>query len=327
MWSWFGAGKTHTLKHIEYLCKKEFTSIIPLYIEFPKSSKNFLDIYRSFITVLDPSIIENAYYEVYTTSKDILLKELFNDFYDLSNALQFLYQGKPQEREIAIRWLRTEYKEKQVLKNIGVVKPIQTVEDAIKVILWIIRLINLGAPTPVGTQRVLLMIDEFQRIQDLRKSVIDEINSCLHSLFNRCPNGLSIIISFSGYPGKKLPEWVSPEIRDRLNRKHLLLPPLSMEEALTFIKDVLNHFRDPSTDMANEYFPFTHESASFIIKMIDDQAKTQKVHDQPKPRTIMSTFHMVLQEADPLIESNQVKIIDSVFISRLLEGITLLEKD
>jgi len=48
MWAWFGAGKTHTLRHLEYLCKTQFTNIVPIYIEFPKSTKNFLDIYRAF---------------------------------------------------------------------------------------------------------------------------------------------------------------------------------------------------------------------------------------------------------------------------------------
>jgi hypothetical protein len=328
MWAWFGAGKTHTLKHIEYLCKNDFTSIIPIYVEFPKSSKNFLDVYRLFITAINHEVVENAYYEVFTSStKDKILKELNTDFYDLSNALKFLYQGRPQEQEIAIRWLRTDYKEKQILKNIGVVKPIQTAEDAMKVISWIVRLINMGNLASGKIQRVFWMIDEFQRIKDLRKPVIDEINSCLHSVFNRCPNGLSIIISFSGYPDKKLPEWLSPEIKDRLDRRHLLLPPLSKDEALTFIKDVLKHFRNPLSDIFDEYFPFNYESIYTIIKIIEDKAKKQKRHDEPKPRTIMRSFHMVLQEADLLIESGELKKIDSEFASHALEGISLTEED
>ena len=327
MWAWFGAGKTHTLKHIEYLCKNDFTSIIPIYVEFPKSSKNFLDIYKGFITQIDYEVVENAYYEVFTSpTKDKILKELNNDFYDLSNALKFLYQGRPQEREIAIRWLRTDYKEKQILKNIGVVKPIQTAEDAMKVIAWIVRLLSIGNSFSNDTQRVFWMIDEFQRIKDLRKTIIDEINSCLHSIFNRCPNGLSMTISFSGYPEKKLPEWLSPEIKDRLDRRHLLLPPLSKDEASTFIKDVLKHFRDSLSDISDEFFPFTYESINTIIKVIEDKAKKQKRHDEPKPRTIMRSFHMVLQEADSLIEGGQLKKIDGEFASRTLEGISLIEE-
>ncbi len=49
---------------------------------------------------------------------------------------------------------------------------------------------------------------------------------------DKCPNGLSLVISFSGYPeGNRLPEWLSPEIKDRLDKKTLLLPPLSEGEA------------------------------------------------------------------------------------------------
>ena len=183
MWAWFGAGKTHTLKHIEYLCKAEFTGVIPIYMEFPKGIKSFLELYKSFVTALDKETIEMAYYEAFTNpQKEEVPKRLKRDFPDLSSALTFLYQGKPQEQDIAIRWLRTELKEKQILKNIGILKPIQTAEDCTKVIEWLVRLINIGGTSSVTIQRVLWMIDEYQRIENLRRPVIDEINGCLHSI-------------------------------------------------------------------------------------------------------------------------------------------------
>ncbi|MCK4239855.1 MAG: hypothetical protein KAX33_12065, partial [Candidatus Lokiarchaeota archaeon] len=93
MWAWFGAGKTHTLRHIEYLCKTE-KHIIPIYIEFPKTTKNFLDIYRNFISGIDIEMVNNAYLEVFTSQeKEKIQKELDFDFPDLSNALKLLYQG------------------------------------------------------------------------------------------------------------------------------------------------------------------------------------------------------------------------------------------
>lgn len=30
MWAWSGAGKTHTLRHMEYLCRNEFTNFVPI---------------------------------------------------------------------------------------------------------------------------------------------------------------------------------------------------------------------------------------------------------------------------------------------------------
>ncbi len=91
MWAWFGAGKTHTLQHIKYLCEKDFTSIIPIYIEFPRSCKNFTDIYRLFIDNIDLEVISNAYLEVFTSdAKERVSKELNRSFPDLSNALKYL---------------------------------------------------------------------------------------------------------------------------------------------------------------------------------------------------------------------------------------------
>jgi len=327
MWAWFGAGKTHTLKHIEYLCKKEFTEVIPIYMEFPKGIKSFLDLYKSFVTVLDKETIEIAYYETFTNpKKEEISKRLKHDFPDLSSALMFLYQGNLQEQDIALRWLRAECKEKQSLKNIGILKPIQTAEDSTKVIEWLIRLINFGGSSSGTIQRVLWMIDEYQRIKDLRRPVIDEINSCLHSIFNRCPNGLSIIISFSGYPEKRLPEWLSPEIRDRIDKRHLLLPPLSKDEILTFVKDLLKHFRNPGSNV-DEYFPFDQEAVHVILKKIEDEAKKKKRQDEPKPRTIMQCFNMVLQEAEPLIEKGEIKVVTAEFANKVLERISLIEEE
>ncbi len=206
-------------------------------------------------------------------------------------------------------------------------KPIQTSEETVKVIEWIVRLINSSSLSSDNPIRVLWMIDEFQRIKDFRPSVINEINSCLHSIFNRCPNGLSIIISFSGYPEKKLPEWLSMEIKDRLDKKPLLLPPLTHEECLIFIKDLLNHYRIPETNPSDEYFPFTFKAIETIIKVIEENAKKCKRNDEPKPRTLMRAFDLVLREAEHLIEKGDLKIIDENFAIKVLNGISLIEEE
>lgn len=328
MWAWFGAGKTHTLRHIEYLCKTE-KHIIPIYIEFPKTTKNFLDIYRNFISGIDIEMVNNAYLEVFTSQeKEKIQKELDFDFPDLSNALKLLYQGSSDQKEIVIRWLRTEYREKQILRKIGVVKPIQLAGDAVKVISWLVRLVNSGGALSGEIKRLLWMIDEYQRIEKLRKPVIEEINGCLHSIFNKCPNGLSIIVSFAGYPEeRRLPLWLSPEIKDRIGiEKPLLLPPLSREEAFKFVEGILMHFRNPSSIASDEYFPFNKEAIQKVIEIIEDRAKKSKRKDEPKPRTIMHFFNTVLQEADPLIEDDKMKAIDREFVSVVLKDINLPEE-
>lgn len=322
MWAWFGAGKTHTLFHIKYLCRTEFKNLIPVYIEFPKSAKNFLDIYRAFISKLDMDVIDDIYSIIYGEK---IQKEFQYEFPDLSNALTLRIGGTEEQRDIVNRWLRAECKGLRSLRIASISRPIQTGEDCIKIIYWILRLISLSkADNPL---RIIWMIDEFQRIEDCRTPAQEGINSCLHSTFNRCPNHLSIIISFSGYPeSKKLPSWLSPEIRDRVDIKPLLLPPLSKDDAFRFIQEVLQHFRHPETRLSNIYFPFEETAVRRILDLIEEKAKKSKRKDQPKPRTIMEFFNKVLEEAEPRIENNEMKIIDVDFVDEVLKDISLLRE-
>ncbi len=320
MWAWFGAGKTHTLHHIEYLCKNEFKNLIPIYIEFPKSVKNFLDLYKAFISKVNMDIVDDVFSKIYG---DEVQKELYFDSPDLSSAFTLHIGGTDEQQDVVIRWLRAECRELRTLRTASISKPIQTAEDCIKVISWIIRLISLNNP---NTQiRTIWMIDEFQRIEKCRVPAREEISSSLHSIFNRCPASLSIIISFSGFPEeKKLPSWLSPEIKDRIGiEKPLLLPPLSIEESYKFVQDVLTYFRNPETISPNPLFPFNEESVRNVINLIEEKAKKSKRKDQPKPRTIMQFFNKVLEEADPKIETGELKIIDTRFVSEVLKNVML----
>lgn len=329
LWAWFGAGKTHTLRHMEYLCRTEFTNIVPVYIEFPKSVRNFLDVYRAFIGRIDMGAVSSAYLEVFTNPEaDEFRKELRFDFPDLFNALMLLYQGSQEQQDIVIRWLRTEYHQKRILKDVGVVRPIKSAGDAVEVMSWLIRLINWAGTLSGETRSVLWMIDEYQRIEQVRRPAIDEINGCLHSVFNKCPNGLSIIISFSGYPEeRRLPSWLSPEIKDRIGvEKPLLLPPLLTEECVEFVKDVLLHFRNPVSAVPEKHYPFTTEAIGRAVEIIEGKAKKSRRIDQPKPRTIMQFFNLILQRAELLIEGGEMEVIDEEFASMVLEDVHLPEE-
>ena len=323
MWAWFGAGKTHTLKYIDYLCRTKFTGILPIYMEFPRAVKNFIDLYKIFIIRPVINLIDDIYSKIYGES---LQEELQLDFPDLSNALKLHVAGTDEQQDIAIRWLRAECRSLKTLANIGVSKPILAAEEALKVTSWIFRLIFEGSRYLINTKnRILWMIDEFQRINDCRTSTKNEINSCLLSIFNRCPNSLSIIISFSGYPEEKsLPSWLSPEIKDRIGiDPPLLLPRLSDEEAYKFVKDVLGHFRDLASKVSIPFFPFSEESVHRVLSLIKEKAKESNRDDQPKPRTIMQFFDRVLKSAHPKLEKDEIKLIDVDFIDLVLKDVIL----
>lgn len=327
MWAWYGSGKTHTLRHIEHLCTSQFPQFIPIYVEFPKEAKHFLDLYSGFIGRIKMAVLNKAYEDVFTSQrKQQVETELRFDFPDLANGLMYLYAGNRQEQDLAVRWLRGECREVRLLKTIGISRPIQTAEDGLKVLAWLVRILNLaGNITGSGPARVIWMIDEFQRIADCREPLRIELNSCLHSAFNRCPNSLTVILSFTGSPKQKgLPDWLAPEVRDRVGiEKVFLLPPLTKDDGVQFIADVLSHFRANEGSPVNRTFPFGNDTAEYIIEQIQVLAKRARNEGEPKPRTIMHFFNRVLEEAEPLMEQRKLEFINKEFADRVLKGIVI----
>lgn len=119
-------------------------------------------------------------------------------------------------------------------------------------------------------------------------------------------------MSFSGNPQKSLPAWFSRELRDRIGRTKLfVLPPMRSDEAMSFVKDVLQQFRPASFADETPYFPFTEEAVQTILTEI---TKTSEL----RPRAIMHAMSAVLEEADGSIERGQITRVDRVFALHVL---------
>jgi hypothetical protein len=318
MWAWFGAGKTHTLRHLEYLSRERYKCFMPIYTDLPRVTKGFFDLYRLTISHVDIEAVKTAFLEIYT-HKDggSFLKKLHFEFPDLSLALKKLLGAPEYEQDICIRWLRGESLERRTLKTVGINKALSFTEEAVNVLAWFIQILNQAA-TLSGENgvRVIWMLDEYQRIKDCRPAVRTEINNAMHAVLSRSPGFLSIIISFSGHPQeKKWPEWLSPEIRDRIGvvSNALLLPPLGRDEAVKFVRDVLRFFRPSQPDHIDPFFPFTERSANEVLKLMS----LKKV--EIKPRSIMQFFTAVLEEADKKIESGEMRDITEKFVVDVLK--------
>jgi hypothetical protein len=314
MWAWYGAGKTHTLKYLAHRCRKEKATFVPIYNEFPREARSFLDLYRSFVEKIDIELIQDFYLEVFTSPrKDEAQKVLHRDYPDLSNAMKSLCTDREDKATLAMYWLRAQNVPIKDLKQINISSRIDKAEKALKVIAWLIQLFNWAQSAEQNIPaRIIWMIDEFQRITSCRVPVQEEVDGCLLSVFNRCPRSFSLFLSFSGNPAKTVPSWLSKEIADRIGiEKVLLLPPLTSSEAVKFISDVLNHYRDSANSPPISTFPFDNEAIENIISLL--QKKTEI-----KPRTIMQACNAVLEEADMLIESGNLKVINKEFVYSVL---------
>jgi hypothetical protein len=301
LWSWFGAGKTHSLYYMANQATANSAPnqpilLLPVYTEFPKGARGFSDLYRSFFSELPSELLVDAFLELQTSpAAEDLAKSLPSAYEELSNALRVMAMGDQIERSLASRWLRGEPITAAETKRVGLPQRVRSSEQATRLLSAAIRLLGAAARSGgAAGQRVIWMIDEFQRITLSGKQAAIDINTGLHSLFNATPTHLSLVISFSGSPSSTaLPNWFTPELRDRIGTTRvMILPPLQPDEALAFVKEVLQRYRIPGTHAAEPFFPFTEASCRAILR---DLAKRAEV----KPRSIMQVFNAVLEAAEP----------------------------
>lgn len=328
-WSWYGAGKTHTLYYIANRARQTSTTpfvtkLHAVYCEFPKAARSFLDVYRSLMVGLDTDVLIESLLEVYTSNDaERFERELFLASPDLGNALKVLVTGEPQDQVIALRWLRAEPLPVSEFRKVGISQKVSSAEEATRIFAALVKVLNAGAKCQNRHgARVIWLLDEFQRIDRTGRSTMDEINTGLHSLFNSCPAGFSLVLSFSGQPNPNgLPSWFSQELRDRIGRtKVMVLPPLVPDEALDFVKDVLAHARDHAAKPRSEYFPFTKKTCQAIIAEIAKQ-------EELKPRAIMHAFNAVLEEADRRIEGGEMTAIPVEFAKEVLSEFLVLREE
>lgn len=322
LWAWYGAGKTHTLRHIAHLCNTRYPSLVPVYNEFPRGTRSFLNLYAAFVSGLDLELVQNAYEDVFMSpQKEEAQRRLEQEFPDLSNALAMILMGNQREMTTANFWLRGEKVPLRDLRDIGISSRIETAEQALRVIAWLLRLFNWASTQDSTVSRILWMIDEFQRIEQCRRPTRQEINGCLSALINLCPRSFSLFLSFSGPPSKKMPSWMSKGLADRIGMERvMLLPPLISDEAHTFICDVLKHFRDTSSSSVPRTFPFTDEAVEAVVDIVRSRSEL-------KPRSILQTCNAVLEEADLKIEDGTMSVIDAQFVQNVLKDRVFLETE
>ena len=318
IWSWFGAGKTHTLHYIAHkadqLNRQGSSLLTTVYSEFPRNPSSFVEVYKAFARQLNRESLTDAYQEIITSpDASHLQQDLLQTSSDLTAALRVLVFGENSDQELAMRWLCAEALPVAECRKLGISRRITTSEDSTHILVGIIRAYALSARSQrKSNSRLIWLLDELQRINQLPPRVRHEINTGLHSTFNACPNSFTMILSFTDQPLQSLPDWFSPELKDRIGRtKVLILPPMDTNDALKFIRDVLEHSRIEGIEERNPYFPFTEATCKTIINDI-------KERDDLKPRSIMQTFNVVLQQADFEIESGRMSTISPAFSQNVL---------
>lgn len=310
MWAWFGAGKSHTLRHICHLCRMNYPELLPVYTEFPRAPYSFIDLYTLLVQALDWDTLRKLCIEALRrVGRQQLNRQVSGGFREFTKAVEILGMGNEEHQEIATAWLQAERVHLATLKSLGIARRIETPDDAVRAASSLVRLVALSQPY----SRLVWIIDEFQRIATCKSRLRAEINTCLHSMFNNCPNSLSLFLSFSVRMQEHMFALLSQELIDRIGiERRITMPPLSREEARVFVEELFHELRTPDRALPSQLFPFEDECVDFVIRQAERKGDLT-------PRSIMDYFNAVLDEADPLIEKGEIAVITCEFARQVFK--------
>lgn len=290
LWANFGMGKTHTLYHIRYRCQSIKTTplLIPVYAVMPKRSTGFLELYREIVQGLPYDFLHQQIQKIGSATRgSVVHAPMFSRSPGVVKALLAINSEDIEMNTTAKRWLAAQKGlSKSDLNLLGISYQIKTPEDGINALSALTSLACYDQD-PSKQNQLVVMVDEYQQVGELKPKILAENHSSLHAYFNQHPTGLQIILSFSVGKKENVDFLLSAELKSRAEPQSLNLDVLTEEDACEFIRDLFAQFRFVKDD--RWAFPFHPDAVSGIIQKIKGKKALT-------PRRLMLYFNHILKE-------------------------------
>jgi hypothetical protein len=259
IWASLGAGKTHTLLHFSYLLQKESGgSAVPAFIEMPEQVRNFVDIYKRIAAELPLDQLA-----------DLLIGSPRGKLpLNLERAGNVLKHGTAKEKDTVRAWL---YAEKPHLSELracsNISERIEGDLTATEILQGIVKAFDYGK------SRLILLIDEFQRIGVVKPATTrDRILSALRTVFSRSPRHFSVIFATQSSVEQSALELIPPELKTLMGRKpSISLPEMDVSEAEQFVLGRFKCFR-PAGYAGDPAAPFQQQTIPAVLTYMRNEA-------------------------------------------------------
>lgn len=233
VWANLGAGKSHLLFYFAQMLSEaeDKPSMAAAVVEVPDHAKSFLDLYRRII----PELPLHTLAEIVVNSSAQLPA-------DLKKASHALLHGGAHERELAKDWMCGGHPHVRDLRNaIGVGERIETDQRAAD------NLSAISRACASANVRLVLLLDEFQRLAPLQQKNRTAIQANIRSVFSANASYFSVVIAIGSRAEQTALEILPQELRTLMGvRPTVALPEMDEEEAFQFVQDRLAFFRPPS---------------------------------------------------------------------------------
>jgi len=317
LWANFGMGKTHTLLHIQHLCRQTQGRLTPVYAVMPKRATGFLEVYRAIVSELPYGFLGDQLVKIGSGwTGSLTLHPMFARSPGVVSAILAMRSGEAEKASVARQWLIAQPGLTAAhLKAVGLSYRIKTPEDAIHALSALTRMVSYKSNPPT---KLVVMLDEYQRIGELKPRLMSEINAGLHGYYNEHPSGLELMLSFSFGRKDNVSYLLSDELKSRAEPQSVSLDMLSRTEAIGFIRDLLAQFR--LREDGRWAFPFSPQAVETLVNHIT-QAKSLT------PRRLMLYANHILLESQMRRGPDDTSPVTPEQVRELLQDPSLEEMD
>lgn len=276
MWANLGAGKTHALLHLSSLLKLENESPpIVVFVELPEHLRNFAELYSRIVRQL-------PLHELMTDA----LQESAGISLELQRASRAYVAGGTPGKQVVEDWITGGRPHlKDLRATTGIAARIETDAQAEQSLT---ELLHICARQ---RRRVVLLVDEFQRIGHLPQKARESLLSHLRGVLSRCSAYFSIVFAVGSRMERTALDLLSPELKTIMGVRPLIsLPSISQDEASGFVLERLAWFR-PSNFNGDKALPFTDAMIKSAVNFLANEANLKLT-----PRVLLQTFGLLSDE-------------------------------
>ncbi|MBT9140329.1 MAG: hypothetical protein DDT30_00905 [Dehalococcoidia bacterium] len=294
-----GTGKSHALRYLEYWItearKDEFNSAV-VHLETPKvaPTMSFVAIYRKIIENLVPHIretaewldmaIEDAVRKEKPSARRDELDTAINEKYRDPNItpsfppLSLLLKGIKENKADAMSLLSGQAPKGIKLDTYGLIRPIDTEYDAVKSLGAYVNLCTRGTSALseggvlARNKAFYFFLDEIELMLDFKPAEALSINHGLRDLINACPENCCFLLGMTG-DVRQIFAIFTQYVMGRMSHNPIEIQPLEIEQAVTFLKEVLKGYRSDPTD-PDEY-PFREDA----LRKIAEETQNKNARD------------------------------------------------
>lgn len=283
VWAYLGAGKTHALRYVEYLALQINAPAIAIYADLTQAPDSFVDIFERIVRRIPEQVLADSIrkFRILHESGWLDAPELAGDR-QTPQALWVLAEASDSPpAEVVRTWLRCATITRTQGLTAGGITTIRDADQAVRILVCLVHIVLAAG----HYGRFVLMLDEYQRLAQISKRKKDDINAAVKAVYDQCPEGLTIFLTYSFGTAEHIRYMTSDELRDRVETR-LQLPPLTLAESTGFLEDLI---ASHSSDSSKMFRP------AALAYLVNEAAKA--VADKLTPRGLMQAARGVVMDA------------------------------